>query len=149
MSLHDSIALMVRGMPHFSSSPSVSWLCVDSQSVMNSCSPCFFYSIIVLYWCIYSSILWSLYDRHAVLFINIATSSLWYVITFNSQPKQWWWNFSTQCCMPSAFLSMWLLWVSCTCQAFACECYWPQHCVVRCWISWEPHSIPRFQKTCS
>ena len=34
------------------------WLCLDSQPVMGSCSPGL-YNILMLYWCIYSDILWS------------------------------------------------------------------------------------------
>ena len=37
MSMHDTIAVMVMHMPNISSSPFVSWLCLDSQSVMNRC----------------------------------------------------------------------------------------------------------------
>ena len=39
MSVHDSIALMVMHMIGTYLSLFVSWLCLDSQSVMNSCGP--------------------------------------------------------------------------------------------------------------
>ena len=39
MSIHDSISLTVMDMPGISSSLFVSWLCEDSQPVMNGCNP--------------------------------------------------------------------------------------------------------------
>ena len=41
MSMDDSIALIVMHMPGISSSLFVSWMCLDSQSAMNSCGPDF------------------------------------------------------------------------------------------------------------
>ena len=41
---------------------SVLWLCLDSQSMMNSCRSGF-YRILMLHWCFLSSIPWSLCDR--------------------------------------------------------------------------------------
>ena len=77
------------------------WLCLVSQSVMNSCG-FGLYSILMLYWCICSNILWNICGRLAISFFNSATSSLWSVITFTSCSKQWWWwNYSRQCSMPS------------------------------------------------
>ena len=58
------------------------WLCLDSQFVINSCGPGM-YSILMLYWCIHSSIVWSLYDRLAT-FWSIAISGWWSVITLTS-----------------------------------------------------------------
>ena len=51
MFVNGSIALMFMHMPHISSCLFVSWLCMDSQSAMNTCGPGL-YSI--LYWCIQS-----------------------------------------------------------------------------------------------
>ena len=66
----------------------VSWLCLDSQSVMNSCGPCLC-SILMLYWCIHNSIPWSLCDRLATSFLKIAISSLWSVIMLTPWVKKW------------------------------------------------------------
>ena len=79
MSMHDSIALMVMHLPGISSSPFVSWLCLDSQPMMNSYGPGL-YSILMLFWSICSSILWSLCDRLPTSFLNIATNGLWSVV---------------------------------------------------------------------
>ena len=56
ISVHNSIMLMVMHMPGISISPFVYWLCFDSQPVMNRCGPGL-YSILMLCWCIHSSIL--------------------------------------------------------------------------------------------
>ena len=42
-------------------------------------------------------------------------------------------------CSISYFLSVAGLY---TCQAFDSKCYWPQHFIVRCFVSWKPHSVP-------
>ena len=55
MSVHDSIVLMVMCMPAISSSLFVFWLCLDSQSVMNSSSPGL--NSILMYWFIHNTIL--------------------------------------------------------------------------------------------
>ena len=56
MSVHDSIRLMVMHMPGISSPIFVLWVCLESQSAVNSSGPGF-YSTLMLYWCINSSIL--------------------------------------------------------------------------------------------
>ena len=46
MSLNVPIVLMVICMPGISSSLFVSWLCLDSQSVMNSCTVFLCYNVV-------------------------------------------------------------------------------------------------------
>ena len=56
MSVHDVIALMVMCMPGIPLFLFVSWLCLDSQSAINSHGPAL-YSILMLYLCTHSGIL--------------------------------------------------------------------------------------------
>ena len=145
--LHSSIAVMVKCIPGFSLSLFVSSLCLGSQTMMNSCSPGL-YSILMLYWCICSSILWSLCDRLVTSFLNNATSGLWSVITLASLAKNWWWNFSRPCSMLSASLL-------CCCSrsmhlsGFCLQMLLATVLCCQCFIPWEPHSIHCLLKTSS
>ena len=33
-------------------------------------------------------------------------------------------------------------------QALAHECYWPECCIVGCFIAWELYIVPHLQETC-
>ena len=61
----------------------ISWLCLHSQSAMNSCGPS-------LYRWVCNIILCSLCEKFVTFFLNISTSGLWSAITLISQAKYWW-----------------------------------------------------------
>ena len=67
MSMHDSMVFMVTFIPSIFSPVFVSWLCLDSQSTMNSCG-LGLYSNLMLYWWMYSNNLCSLCDKLASFF---------------------------------------------------------------------------------
>ena len=81
------------------------WLCQDSQSATKISGPVL-YSALTLYWCILSRMYWILCGRVNTSFFNIATKSLWSVITFISLAKQQWWNILRLCSIPSTPLSI-------------------------------------------
>ena len=56
MSVHESCIFILMCMPSISFSLFVLWDFLDGQSAVNSCSPGL-YIIMMLYWCIHSSIL--------------------------------------------------------------------------------------------
>ena len=78
MSIYYSVAFMVMLLHSISSSLFAWLLCLDGQSVTNSCDQSL-YNILMLYWWIHSSSLCSLVISLLHLF-KIATSGLWPVI---------------------------------------------------------------------
>ena len=83
MSLHVSVTLIFRFIHRIPLPLSLSWLCHDNQSAINSCSPGL-YKILMLYWWMYSRIL---SDRVVISFLKIATSGLWSIIMLTSQAR--------------------------------------------------------------
>ena len=81
------------------------WVCWDNQSAI-TVSGSGLYIILILYWWILMMMWWILWDSIATSFLNMATKGLWSVIMVISLAKQWWWNISRPCSMPSASLSM-------------------------------------------
>ena len=88
MSVHDLNTLLIMYMPGISLSLSVSWLCMESQSTMNSCGPGL-HNLLILYLCILNIIhwkhVWWVYSTFLGIFIM---SNLWLVIIFILWVKQ-------------------------------------------------------------
>ena len=82
MSMHDSLAFMVLHIPEIYSSLYFGYAWIASLHWIAEVPG--LHSILMLYWCILSSILWSLCNRLAISFLHITISSLCYVITLTS-----------------------------------------------------------------
>ena len=83
----DCITLILTYMPVISSSLSLLWLCMDSQSVINR-SGLGLYMILPLYWCFLSKIHCSLCENLVTTFMKMAMCGLWSVIILTSLTKQ-------------------------------------------------------------
>ena len=105
------------------------------------------YSILMLYWWMHSYILCSLCVYHCIIFEDC---HLRFVDCCRTDflDKTVAMEFSRPCNIPKASIWMLLYRISVLVRPLLENVIGQEYCIVRCFISWEPQSVPHMQKNC-